>query len=63
MIPPYRLKKDAEIGVGGYGAVYSALLTGSPDKSARKVAVKELRIVEVPEVRRRIATVGSLSFL
>ncbi|KAG8964315.1 hypothetical protein FRC05_003865 [Tulasnella sp. 425] len=63
LIPPSRitLENGVELGVGGYGQVFLAVL-GSPD-SQTKVAVKQLRIVQALEVRRRVAIVSLLSAL
>lgn len=57
VIPPSQLTfdNDAELGFGGYGEVYLAVLARSPNTPPQKVAVKQLRIVQAREVRRRIA--------
>ncbi|KAG8922861.1 hypothetical protein FRC01_013515 [Tulasnella sp. 417] len=57
VIPPSQLafENDAELGCGGYGEVYLANLTKSSETPPEKVAVKQLRIVQSREVRRRIA--------
>ncbi|KAG8916432.1 hypothetical protein FRC01_003153 [Tulasnella sp. 417] len=57
VVPPSQLafEDDAEIGCGGYGEVYLAHLTKSSETPPQKVAVKQLRIVQSKEVRRRIA--------
>ncbi|KAG8944715.1 hypothetical protein FRC04_001614 [Tulasnella sp. 424] len=55
------LEGTAEIGFGGYGQVFLAVLESSD--SQIKVAVKQLRIVQRQEVRRRVAIVSLLSTL
>ncbi|KAG8955752.1 hypothetical protein FRC04_007743 [Tulasnella sp. 424] len=55
LIPPSRiaLENDVELGVGGYGQVFLAVLQSSDSQT--KVAVKELRIPQAKEVRRDVA--------
>lgn len=59
LIPFSQISFDnkVELGVGGYGVVFLALLSRSPAPPTN-VAVKQLRIGQVEEDRRRTATVS-----
>ncbi|KAG8913794.1 hypothetical protein FRC00_001575 [Tulasnella sp. 408] len=58
LIKPARLtveEEEAELGAGGFGEVYLATLDKSSKSRRRKVAVKQLRMVEASVISRRIA--------
>ncbi|KIO25395.1 hypothetical protein M407DRAFT_210657, partial [Tulasnella calospora MUT 4182] len=53
------LDNERELGVGGFADVFLGLLT-EPPASPAKVAVKELRIAQAKDARRRAAIVSTL---